>query len=187
MRVTQMIRRAFQNTSKTMRITILVIYDICAVCIAEFLALWTRFEFSISQIDPNYASIAFKYTIINIITTLIIFAVAKLYSSLWRYASVHEMLNVVAACIVAACIQSLGLHMLVWNMPRSYYILYLFFFLVLIAFSRFFYRGVRVVRQSFMAEHSGNAKNTMIIGAGDTAFSLIKDMNSSWQIRRRRL
>ena len=77
MRVTQMIRRTFQNTSKTMRIAILVIYDICAVCIAEFLALWTRFEFSISQIDPNYASIAFKYTIINIITTLIIFAVAK--------------------------------------------------------------------------------------------------------------
>ena len=72
--------------------------------------------------------------------------------------------------------------MLMWNMPRSYYILYLFFLLVLIAFSRFFYRGVRVVRQSFMAEHSGNAKNTMIIGAGDTAFSLIKDMNSSWQI-----
>lgn len=182
MRVAQMIRRAFQNTSKTMRIAILVIYDICAVCIAEFLALWTRFEFSISQIDPNYASIAFKYTLINIITTLIIFAFAKLYSSLWRYASVHEMLNVVAACIAAACIQSLGLHMLMWNMPRSYYILYLFFLLVLIAFSRFFYRGVRVVRQSFMAEHSGNAKNTMIIGAGDTAFSLIKDMSSSWQI-----
>ena len=178
----QMIRRAFQNTSKTMRIAILVIYDICAVCIAEFLALWTRFEFSISQIDPKYADIAFKYTIINIITTLIIFTVAKLYSSLWRYASVHEMLNVIAACIVASCIQSLGLHMLMWNMPRSYYILYLFFLLVLIAFSRFFYRGVRVVRQSFMTEHSGNAKNTMIIGAGDTAFSLIKDMSSSWQI-----
>ena len=39
-----------------------------------------------------------------------------------------------------------------------------------------------MVRQSFMTEHSGNAKNTMIIGAGDTAFSLIKDMSSSWQI-----
>ena len=92
------------------------------MCIAEFLALWTRFEFSISQIDPVFADTALKYTLINIITTLIIFAVAKLYSSLWRYASVHEMLNVVAACIVAACIQSLGLHMLMWNMPRSYYI-----------------------------------------------------------------
>lgn len=185
MRVTQMIRRTFQNTSKTMRIAILVIYDICAVCIAEFLALWTRFEFSISQIDPNYASIAFKYTIINIITTLIIFAVAKLYSSLWRYASVHEMINVVAACALAACMQSLGMHMLMWNMPRSYYILYLFFLLVLVTFSRFFYRGVLVVRQSFMTEHSGNAKNTMIIGAGDTAFSLIKDMNTSGLIHNR--
>ena len=176
------IRKAFQNTSKTMRIAILIIYDICAVCIAEFLALWTRFEFSISQIEPVFADRALRYTIINVIITLIIFSIAKLYSSLWRYASVHEMLNVVAACIMAACIQIFGLHMLMWNMPRSYYILYLFFLLVLITFSRFFYRGVRVVRQSLMIEHGGNAKNTMIIGAGDTAFSLIKDMNNSRQI-----
>ena len=97
----QMIRKAFQNTSKTMRIAILIIYDICAVCIAEFLALWTRFEFSISQIDPKYANTALHYTIINIITTLIIFIAAKLYSSLWRYASVHEMLH---ACKALGCI-----------------------------------------------------------------------------------
>lgn len=83
----------------------------------------------------------------------------------------QEMLNVVLACLLAACVQSMGMHMLFLNMPRSYYILYLFFLLVLVAASRFFYRGVRVVRQSLMTERSGSAVNTMIIGAGDTAFS----------------
>ena len=161
---------------------LLVIYDICAICIAEFLALWTRFEFSISKIETIYVDAAFKYTIINIGVTLLIFIVFKLYSSLWRYASVQEMLNVVVACVLAACGQSLGMHMLLLSMPRSYYILYMFFLLVLIASSRFFYRGVRVVRMSMMAERSGNAIDTMIIGAGDTAFSLIKDINNSWVV-----
>ena len=97
----------------------------------------------------------------------------------------QEMLNVVLACLLAACVQSMGMHMLFLNMPRSYYILYLFFLLVLVAASRFFYRGVRVVRQSLMTERSGSAVNTMIIGAGDTAFSLIKDMSSSWMVHNR--
>ena len=181
----QKMKNIFQGTSKTLRIILLLIYDICAVCVAEFLALWTRFEFSIAQIESQYAKTALRYTLINIVVTLVIFAFFKLYSSLWRYASVQEMLNVVLACLLAACVQSMGMHMLFLNMPRSYYILYLFFLLVLVAASRFFYRGVRVVRQSLMTERSGSAVNTMIIGAGDTAFSLIKDMSSSWMVHNR--
>ena len=181
----QKMKNIFQGTSKTLRIILLLIYDICAVCVAEFLALWTRFEFSIAQIEPQYAKTALRYTLINIVVTLVIFAFFKLYSSLWRYASVQEMLNVVLACLLAACVQSMGMHMLFLNMPRSYYILYLFFLLVLVAASRFFYRGARVVRQSLMTERSGSAVNTMIIGAGDTAFSLIKDMSSSWMVHNR--
>ena len=181
----QKMKNIFQGTSKTLRIILLLIYDICAVCVAEFLALWTRFEFSIAQIEPQYAKTALRYTLINIVVTLVIFAFFKLYSSLWRYASVQEMLNVVLACLLAACVQSMGMHMLFLNMPRSYYILYLFFLLVLVAASRFFYRGVRVVRQSLMTERSGSAVNTLIIGAGDTAFSLIKDMSSSWMVHNR--
>lgn len=181
----QKIRRMYQSTSKEVRVILLLIYDICAVCIAEFLALWTRFEFSIEQIEKPYAETALDYTLINIITTLLIFAFFKLYNSLWQYASVQEMLNVVVACFLVACVQSVGMHMLLMSMPRSYYILYMFFLLVLIASSRFFYRGLRAVRANMAAERSGKAVNTMIIGAGDTAFSLIKDMNNSYQVHNR--
>ena len=54
----QKMKNIFQGTSKTLRIILLLIYDICAVCVAEFLALWTRFEFSIAQIEPQYAKTA---------------------------------------------------------------------------------------------------------------------------------
>lgn len=169
---------------KTMRVILLVMYDICAIVISEFLALWTRFEFSFDQIQPLFAERALHYTAINIVVTLIIFAFLKLYSSLWEYASVREMFNVIAACAIAACAQTLGLILLQWNMPRSYYILYLFFLLFFVVFSRFLYRALRTMKNSIVANHSGFMNRTMIIGAGDTAFSLIKDINNnSWRVR----
>ena len=179
------IQKIFDETPKTLRIILLIIYDAFAVGVAEFLALWTRFEFSISQITPEYLERAWYYVAINIVITILIFAFLKLYNSLWQYASVQEMLNVFVACALAAGSQSVGMHMLMWSMPRSYYILYFFFLLALICMSRFFYRGVRVVRNSYVAGRDRVAIPTMIIGAGDTASYLIKDMNNSVQLKNR--
>lgn len=177
------IRKIFDSTPKALRVTLLLLYDGLAVAVAEFLALWTRFEFHISQITPPYLEHAVKYVVINIVITLVVFAFLKLYNSLWQYASVQEMLNVFVACMVAAGSQSVGMHMLMWDMPRSYYILYFFFLLALICLSRFFYRGVRVVRNSYTTGRDRLAVPTMIIGAGDTASYLIKDMNNSAQLK----
>ena len=69
------------------------------------------------------------------------------------------------------------------TMPRSYYVLYFFFLLVLTGLSRFAYRGLRMIRKNIITEYSKNAIPTMVIGAGDSAYSLIKDMGSSWQVR----
>ncbi|MCM1283994.1 MAG: polysaccharide biosynthesis protein [Roseburia sp.] len=175
----------FQYSSKGIRVTLLIIYDILAVCLAEFLALWTRFEFSFQKVDVKYVETAVHYTLINVLATVIIFCVMKLYSSLWKYASVQEMLNVVIACTLAAASQSVGMHMFNWSMPRSYYVLYWFFLLMLVSVSRFFYRGMRVVRNSIFVGQSGSLVPTMVVGAGSTAASLIKDMKNSSHIRNR--
>lgn len=74
-----------------------------------------------------YLETALQYFWVNMIVTIVIFFIMHLYNSLWEYASVQELLNVVIACLLSAAIQSLGMHMFQWNMPRSYYILYFFF------------------------------------------------------------
>lgn len=177
------VQQMFNNTTKTVRVTLLILYDALAVLLAEFLALWTRFEFHFSQITPMYLENALKYAVVNVLITVAVFAFLKLYSSLWKYASVQEMLNVFVACLLAAGSQSVGMHMLMWSMPRSYYILYFFFLLGLIFLSRFFYRGVRVVRNSYTMGRGSQAVPTMVIGAGDTASFLIKDMHNSKVVR----
>jgi FlaA1/EpsC-like NDP-sugar epimerase len=171
-----------QTSGKYIRILLLVIYDILAIGLSEFFALWTRFEFSFPQDLVHYFDTALQYSAINITVTLIIFAMMRLYNSLWQYASVQELFNVLIACLLAAGSQSVGMHMLQWSMPRSYYILYFFYILAFITASRFTYRGLRVIRHSYF-EGARKGVPTMIIGAGDSAFSLIKDMNNSAQIR----
>jgi FlaA1/EpsC-like NDP-sugar epimerase len=180
------LRNLYHNTPKAIRVALLLVYDVLAVCVAEFLALLTRFEFSFDQIPRVFLEGALHYTPVNIVLTLAIFAFLKLYTSLWEYASVREMLNVVVACLISACVQNFGFSLQQRSMPRSYYILYFFFLLAFIACSRFLYRGLRTMKNSIVANHSGYMNRTMIIGAGDTAFSLIKDINNnSWRVHNR--
>ena len=83
------LQKMIENTPKTIRVILLLIYDALAVCAAEFFSLWTRFEFRISQITPEYLNHAIYYLVINIILTIAIFAFMRLYNSLWQYASVQ--------------------------------------------------------------------------------------------------
>ena len=174
------------ETAKYIRIAVLLIYDILAVFLAEIISIWTRFEFSLKneQCIP-FLETAVRYFWINVCVTLVIFAIMHLYNSLWKYASVQELLNVVVACLLSAALQSLGMHMLQWNMPRSYYILYFFFLLALITGSRFVYRGLRIIRHNYLGISVGKVVPTMVIGAGDSAYFLIKNMENSPQIRNR--
>lgn len=177
------IKKAYDSTAKPVRITLLVIYDIAAVCLSEYLALLTRFDFRMSNITEEYLWHAVQYTPINLICTIVIFALAKLYNSLWRYASVQEMINVVMACTLSAAVMETGMHMMILSMPRSFVILYVFFLLMLVASSRFAYRGARVVRRNMAADKQADMIPTMMIGAGDSAFALMQDMKQSWKVR----
>lgn len=175
-------RRMFDK-KKLFRIVFLLIYDICAVYLAASLALLTRFDLMYSHIEQVYWDDSIRYMWINILTTIVIFFIARLYSSLWEYASIQELFNVAIACLLSASMQSLGMHMLEIAMPRSYYILFLFYLVLLVGFSRFCYRGIRLVKNSYVSVHSSNAVATMIIGAGDSAYALIKDIKNSPIVR----
>lgn len=174
-----------KDFAKYIRIAILVIYDMSAIFFAEVLSIWTRFDFSLkSEEGMPYLETAMKYVWMNILITLVVFLIMHLYNSLWQYASVQELLNILIACLLGSALQCLGLHMLEWSMPRSYYILYFFFLLVFVAGSRFVYRVLRIIRHNYIGDvFSHAAVPTMIIGAGDSAYFLIKNMASSNQIR----
>ena len=90
------------------------------------------------------------------------------------------MQNVTAACILSALLQFAGLNIMNYPVPRSYYFLYggVLFFLTL--GNRFAYRFIRYIRR--LANKSSEIKSVMIIGAGEAANVIIKEIISSERI-----
>lgn len=115
---------------------ILGISDIIMMIIASYLALLTRFEFYPSQIASIFLKNAAKYMPLNLFCSIVIFMAYRLYSTQWKYAGVSDFINVVKAAVIAAAFQLIGICMLQWEIPRSYYFLYLVYLLLGMFFIR---------------------------------------------------
>ncbi len=165
------------------KVIMLFIYDACAVFLSEYLAIITRFDFNVERVESGYLTSVLRYTPVNLVLTLLIFIILRMYSSLWRFASVREMAACVMACGLSALLQVTGYMILELSVPRSYYILYFFYFILFIAASRFGYRAFRIIKDRFVQSNAGDAVNTMIIGAGNTAYSLMNDIARSPKIK----
>lgn len=175
----------WKNPKKRVRVFLLLLYDIAVILLAEYGALLIRFEFHPELIKPNHLNALSHYSVINVLLTLVIFALFGLYESLWRYASVTELLNLVLACIVSAMTQMVGTYMMQYHLPRSYYILYLLLLLPLMMGGRFSYRLLRILRQKIYAERLEEPILTMVIGAGDAGTVIIREMQTSYHLRNR--
>lgn len=155
----------------------LVVYDCLAIVASGWLSLLIRFNLQYDAIELQYIQMMWKYLPINIVCTIIIFILFRLYNSLWKYAGSVEAANVVLASGLASILQFIGYHVMKMNMFRSYYVIYMFVFMFLIVASRFAYRILRMVKSKRMRKI--NASKIMIIGAGESSNMLIKEITNS--------
>ncbi len=155
----------------------LVAYDIIAVCASSVLALLMRYNLVLRDIDPKFMNSIKEFMWVSIILTIIIFYAFRLYHSLWAFAGVNEMQNIVTACMVSAALQGIGLYTLGLPVPRSYYFLYALINIAFTLVSRFSYRFVRSVKHK--RQNRKNGTNVMIIGAGEAANIIIKEIVGS--------
>lgn len=172
----------WKNPKKRIRVSLLLLYDIAVILLAEYGALLIRFEFRPSAIKPEFIEELIHYSPINIVLTLVIFALFSLYDSLWRYASVTELLNLTLACIISSMAQVVGTYMMQHHMPRSYYILYLLLLFPMMAGGRFSYRLLRILRQKLYTDNLKQPIYTMVIGAGDAGTVIIREMKASYHL-----
>ena len=156
----------------------LMTYDVVAILASSALGLLMRFYFDYESIsNPMWIEYIWHYLPINIVTTIVLFYLFHLYQSLWTYAGVAEMASTITACILSSIIMTVGMLLLHFNMPRSYYFYYAFCLLVFVVLSRFAYRLFRTFVQK--RTEKAISKNVMVIGAGEAGNSLIREMNTS--------
>lgn len=173
------LQKRVMNTKLMTRRSFLIAYDIMAVCLACIAPLWIRYEFHYNEIPSYFVNSVWHMMPFSVILTLVVFWVLRLYHSLWAYAGVTEMQNIVVACFVSAALQGVGLAILHDPVPRSYYFIYAFVLMAFTMLSRFSYRFARETRHR-MYNKKRNVISVMIVGAGDAGNTLIKEINSSY-------
>ncbi|MCI8899262.1 MAG: polysaccharide biosynthesis protein [Lachnospiraceae bacterium] len=165
------------NPQLAQRRIVLVILDIMTVCVAGIAPLWIRFELNYRDIPQVYLNSAWDFMIANVVMTLAVFYVFKLYHSLWAFAGTAEVQNILAACILSAILDFAGMKILRYPIPRSYYFVYALVLTGITTGTRFSYRIMRGMRHK--AQNRKNGTRVMIIGAGDAGNTVIKEITNS--------
>ncbi|MBP3609561.1 MAG: polysaccharide biosynthesis protein, partial [Lachnospiraceae bacterium] len=158
----------------------LVILDIITVICASTMALWVRFDFSIAKIEDSYLDRVWETMVPNILMVLVVYWLFKMYRSVWKYAGIYELQNIVLAGITVTLIQLLGLVLTNIRMPRSYWFLYAAFVISGTVCTRFSYRLIRHIRNATRDRRDGVKRSrVMIVGAGAAGEMLIREIVTS--------
>lgn len=160
---------------------LMIIFDIIAILVVSGFSLLIRFEFHWTEVPVEFWNHMMEYSIINIITTIIIFSIFHLYANLWKYAGEGEIIAIVFAVLIAVAIQFVGLHVLNLYMPRSYHIIYFLVLLCVTLVSRFTYR-IKHALSAFLQRRTSMsvaAKQVMIYGAGKAGQMLLQEIKQS--------
>ncbi len=165
------------NPQLVQRRIVLVILDIMTVCVASIAPLWIRFELNYRDIPEVYLNSAWDFMVVNVIMTLAVFYAFKLYHSLWAFAGTAEVQNILAACILSAILDFVGMKLMRYPIPRSYYFVYALMLTGMTTGTRFSYRIIRGMRHK--AQNRKNGTRVMIIGAGDAGNTVIKEITNS--------
>ena len=165
------------NTALLYRRIFLIIYDIFAVVASTVLALVIRYEFKYQDIDPGFLNSIYSFMPFTVIICLVVFSLLRLYNSLWAFAGVNELQNIVAACGVTAALNGIGLMIAGKPVPKSFYFMFVFLLIAFTFASRFSYRFLRGLKQKRRQGEKGI--NIMIIGAGEAANMIIKEILTS--------
>ncbi len=163
-------------TVKTWRVLLLIFADVIALAAASFAALVldSNLDF-VALAKSSYLANAIRFTPLYVVIGIGIFALFKLYNSLWEYASFDEGLRIVAACAVVDVLSFLLMKLFKLKMPMSYHVLNGILLAMMILAIRFSYR---LIRRNWLHASRGG-RRTLLVGAGRSGLITLTDIQAS--------
>jgi len=170
----------WKSNEYRLRLASLVVWDIIMIHLASVIALVIRFDLVFSKVDPEFWNVLSKYSVVHTILTVGIYVLFQLYTSLWNYAGLRELVSIILAGVASSIVQHIGVSTMGMLLPRSYYLIYPTVLIVLTTVGRFGYRLLRIARIRYKRRKQKNtAIRTMVIGAGAAGNMLIYEMRTS--------
>lgn len=161
---------------------ILITVDAILLNFAIISAILVRFE---GHINDQFLQYFERYASAFVIITalkLLVFYYFKLYGSIWRYASIEELIRIVAATLTANTLMISTLFLMEKNLPRSVYIIVFLLDMALIGGSRLSLRSL----SHYVHPDKNNKKSqkkVMIVGAGDAGAMVIKELKNHYSLQ----
>ena len=163
------------------RTLLVILHDIIAASLAWGLAFWLRFNLDLPQ-GVGWTALLTGIWVVPIQAG--IFWKLGLYRGIWRYASLHDLKTIMFAVTIAALcapmvVLLLGIHA---NVPRSVFLIDPILMVVLMGGSRLAYRTWKEYRQYGVMHKQGEP--VIVLGAGDAAVNLVKELSRSdrWRV-----
>lgn len=152
----------------------MAILDIVLLNISLIAAYILRFDGRYSNIDSRFLAEIPQLIVIVTFIKIVSFVLFKLYSSLWKYAGVYELLNIVLASFASNTFMLGYVFLTQTPVPRSIFIITFFIDCFFIGALRFGYRVFRrIIRGDILLIRS--SKKILLVGAGDAGASLINE------------
>jgi FlaA1/EpsC-like NDP-sugar epimerase len=156
-------------------------HDLAAVVAAWWLAYLFRFNF---DIPPSHLSTLLSILPWAVLSQFASFQLFGLYRGHWKYASLPDLRRILLAILFGIAAIPLGLFLLQLQgtVPRSVLLLDPILLLLIMGGSRL---GYRLWREGHLFNFkSKQGKPVLVLGAGDTGASLVKELSKSkeWRV-----
>lgn len=164
--------------------SLLVLVDVLVINVSFILALALRFD---GNIEERYEQLFIgKWPMITFVM-LVFFVAFNLYKSLWRYAGIRELIQIVCACTMGSSVLVVIGFVEKNLFPRSCYIIYILLLTGLTMTTRLGYRVFRrFLREISHYDHKFKfsifvkpKQSVLLVGAGEAASIIIKDFKNS--------
>ncbi|KGK87867.1 MULTISPECIES: nucleoside-diphosphate sugar epimerase/dehydratase [unclassified Clostridium] len=160
----------------------LIFYDIALLILSLYIALLLRLDF---KIPSEYVEFFYLSFLPVIIITLFFNKIFHLYDSIWKYASIEELISIIYSVSLSNVIFILYSYFINYKIletryfrfPFTVHIIFWLLSVVSLGGTRFIFRLVDEMNTNKNCEEK--KKRLLIIGAGDASALLIKEIKKS--------
>jgi FlaA1/EpsC-like NDP-sugar epimerase len=178
------------SSKSTLRKILQVVFDALIVFSSFIIAFYLRGQIQLignEDLFSQYGNFIIWYTVIVVVSKLVIFWAFGLYRRVWKYASLKDMTAILGALLVASAILvgifsllsypiniaglKIGFNLLLF--PRSVLVIDFLLALILVTLSRF---SVRFLNEIRFGNPKTRKKRVLIVGAGDAGETIAREM-----------
>ena len=152
------------------------VHDLAVVALAWLAAFWLRFNF---EVPEDFRALAFQTFTWVLPLHGALFVALGLYRGIWRFASLPDLKRILIAVAGATLGTTIILLMTQTVVPRSVLVMNPVFLVVMMGGSRLAYRAWK--ERSLQSLIPGQREPVFVIGTGETAVNLIKELALSPQ------